>query len=92
MQETSARMPTRYIAGKSFDPEASELMRQAFEAAWESLNAAGSVDAMPFRAEWARETLALRIIDFAQTGERDVDTLRDDALAHLARSKMQKKA
>jgi hypothetical protein len=55
-----------------FDPPLAKLMRDAFLAAWESVKASGSVDAAPYRSEWARETLALRIIDMAQVGERDV--------------------
>jgi hypothetical protein len=77
-------MPTQYAPNKSFDPELAELMQKAFEAAWQSLLQSHDVNAQPSRAAWARETLALRIIDTAQEGERDPDILRDDALAHLA--------
>jgi hypothetical protein len=42
----------------------------------------------PQYEEWARETIALRIIEVAQkSGERDLDRLRDDALGHLAQAK-----
>jgi hypothetical protein len=41
-------------------------------------------------ADWARETLALRIIERTQAGEQDVKRLRLDALAHLAQAKIQK--
>jgi hypothetical protein len=83
-------MPTRYASNQVFDPAVAELMRIAFETAWESVIASGSVDAAPYRSDWARETLALRIIELAQSGERDVDKLRKDALAHLAKATMPK--
>jgi hypothetical protein len=38
------------------------------------------------QAEATREKLALRIIDIAKQGERDVDRLRDETLDHLART------
>jgi hypothetical protein len=81
-------MPTYYAPTQVFDPPLAKLMRDAFLAAWESVKVSGSVDAAPYRSEWARQTLALRIIDMAQVRERDVDRLRDDALAHLAKAKM----
>ena len=81
-------MPTRYAPNKSFDPEVAELMREAFAAAWQSLLQSHNVNAQPSRSAWARETLALRIIDTAQDGEHDPDILRDDALAHLGRAEM----
>jgi uncharacterized protein Yka (UPF0111/DUF47 family) len=74
-------MPTRYAPGKYFDPQIAETMREAFEAACRSLEESGSINGT---VESVRETLALRIIDTAQAGERDVDRLRDDALKHLA--------
>jgi ketopantoate reductase len=68
----------------SFDPELAALMRAAFEAAWNSLTACGSVDTVAYRAEWARETIALYIIEATQRGERDVVKLREEAITHLA--------
>lgn len=83
-------MLTRFVPDISFDPELANAMGEAFEGAWKSLKDYGSIDAKPSRAAWARETLALRIIETAQAGERDVNRLRDDAIAHLAHSKMQR--
>jgi hypothetical protein len=83
-------MPTRYASGKAFDPEVADLMRDAFKAAWQALQQSGSVDAMPYRADATRERLALRIIEATQAGERDVDRLRDDALASLSHAGMKK--
>ena len=45
----------------------------------------------PYRAEWARETLALRIIEQAHNGTWDITELCDDALAHLAKAKFGEK-
>ena len=59
-------------------------MSDAFSSAWESVKSSGDPQMVDGKAEWARETLALRIIDKAQAGERDVIRLRDDALEHLA--------
>jgi hypothetical protein len=63
-------------------------MGDAFAAAWAGLNDAGYNDVA---ADWAREVLALRIIETAQGGETDVNRLRDDALTHLANLRVQKK-
>ena len=85
-------MPDRYAAGKSFDPATAQLMREAFESAWKSVQETGSVDAALYRSEWARETLALRIIEMTERGERNIDRLRSDALAYLSNAKPQKLA
>lgn len=66
-----------------FNPQLADSMGDAFRAAWDMLVGSGSVYAQPFRAEWTRETLARRIIEMARGGERDVDRLRDDAVAYL---------
>jgi hypothetical protein len=65
-------------------------MSEAFDSAWESVKASGDPELVDGKAEWARETLALRIIDRAQAGELDTKRLQQDALAHLANGKMQK--
>ena len=54
-----------------------------------------ALDALPdtpdqARADWIRDTLAMRIIEKAQSGERDITRLRDDALAYLANLTVQK--
>jgi hypothetical protein len=59
-------------------------MKQAFDAAWDTLKTGGSVDAAAYKAEWARETIALRIIEMVQRGEHDISKLQADALVHLA--------
>jgi hypothetical protein len=47
-------MPASLLSSKSFGPEIAVLMKQAFDAAWQSLKDCGSVDVAPYRAEWAR--------------------------------------
>jgi hypothetical protein len=81
-------MPISYAAkGAVFDPETIETMGKAFNAALESLRQAG-IRYPDQYDEWVRETLALRIIETMQAGgECDLDSLRDDALSHLAHAK-----
>ena len=77
-------MPTiTTIRNVSFNPQVAQLMADAFEAAWQELKTSGSSFAAPFREEWTRETLALRIIDLAQAGELSIGRLRDEAIASL---------
>ena len=83
-------MPQSQMSG-SFDPELATLMRAAFETAWNSLTACGSVDTVPYRAEWARETIARYIIEATQRGERNVAKLREEAIAHLANARFERK-
>ena len=75
-------MPTRYVTGKSFDPATADLMREAFESAWKSLQDCGDVDVAVDGAEWTRD----------ERGERDLARLRSDAISHLANAKRQRKA
>ena len=65
---------------------------EAFNAAWHSLIASGYADAADVNPESAREVIALRIIERAQAGERDITRLHDDALTYLANEQNQKKA
>jgi hypothetical protein len=76
-------MPTRYAPNKIFDPDLAKAMGEAFSVAWELLKGI-TVQA---EAEKVRETLALRIIDTAEAGERDPIKLSQDAIAHLAKAK-----
>ena len=62
-------------------------MHEAFESALGKLKESSIVYPGP-ESEWARETLALRIIETVQQGgELDLDRVRDDALVHLARTR-----
>jgi hypothetical protein len=80
-------MPMRYAPNTYLDPEVATVMREAFNSAWDTVQSSGNPELLDGKAEWARETLGLRIIDMAQQGERDASKLRDDALAFLAQAK-----
>jgi hypothetical protein len=75
-------MPMRYAPGASFDPQVAIAMSEAFHSAWDVVKAAP--DMADGKADWAKETLALRIIETAQRGEHNVARMREEALAYLA--------
>ena len=83
-------MPMRYAPTTYFDPQVAMVMSEAFSSAWDVVRI--EPDMKDGKADWARETLALRIIETTQGGEHDVDRLRDDAVAHLADAKVQAQA
>jgi hypothetical protein len=64
---------------QALDPETNIIIGRAFDAAWLTLRAAKG----ECGSDEMRETLARRIIELAQRGERDVAALRDEALKHL---------
>lgn len=64
---------------QTLDPETNVILGRAFDAAWLTLRAAKGEEG----SDEMRTALARRIIDMAQRGERDVASLRDDALKHL---------
>jgi hypothetical protein len=74
-------MPMRY-SDACFDPQVAMAMSAAFNSAWEAVKDAP--DMADGKADWAKETLGLRIIETAQRGEHNVARLQADALAHLA--------
>jgi hypothetical protein len=63
----------RLLQNSAFEPEMIEVMSAAFEEACSSLGLAQVSDPL-------REMVALKIIECAQTGERDRERLRDCAL------------
>jgi hypothetical protein len=67
----------------SFDPDTLQIMGVAFDSAWYKLLVSGSALAASWRAEHTREAFASQIVASARLGERDVDRLCDDALAHV---------
>jgi hypothetical protein len=68
---------------RSFEPDTLQIMGVALDTAWYQLMVSGSVLAASWRAEHTREMLASQIVVSALAGERDVDHLRDDALAYV---------
>lgn len=80
-------MPTKYPKDIVVDPATAALMSKAFEGAVAKLKES-SIVYPAAQTEWARETLALRIIETVQKrGERDLERLREDALLYLAQSR-----
>jgi hypothetical protein len=73
-----------FLQHEAFDPETTHLMVQAFDGAWESLRETGHVATAPFKADATRETLAKRILELAQRGERDPIRLKDYAVKGLS--------
>jgi hypothetical protein len=78
-------MPTihPFATTQPFDAATCEAMGLAFESAWQELLVSGSRLASSVYAEATREALAMHIIDRAKQGERDVNRLRDDAVAFV---------
>jgi hypothetical protein len=72
--------------GTTFDPDTVHLLGDALDGAWRRLQTTGVYFESRGHAEATREKLALRIIEMAKQGERDLDRLRDDALEHLERT------
>jgi hypothetical protein len=61
-----------------------QTLTNAFDTAWAKLNASGSALAQEDCAPSTRALLAKRIIETAETGERDVSRLVEDGLRYLA--------
>jgi hypothetical protein len=65
------------------DPNVADLMGRAFDTAWTRLATSDSTYAGPGLAEDTREKIALKIIELAGAGERELDGLVQRALAEL---------
>ena len=77
-------MPLKNLLnGVVFDPETAKLLSQAVENAWESLKAAGDPLAADARSTSTRTLLAKRVIELGQQGERNLEHLRDQAIARV---------
>jgi hypothetical protein len=76
------------FAGTAFDPDTVALLASAFDTAWDTLKTSGSPLAADSQAASTRELLAKHIIEAAQKGERDGQRLVNEALAHLALTKL----
>jgi hypothetical protein len=82
-------MGTVHRIEKSFDPEATHAMGEAFDSAWRDLEASG-IFSSQFPAKWTRDQIAKCIITMAERGERDPDHLTKDALDYLAQARLHK--
>jgi hypothetical protein len=74
------------FAQSAFDPETIEILVSVFETAWRKVEQSGSKLASPAYERAAQEIIAKRIIEMAQRGERDPNTLAEDAVSYLDRS------
>jgi hypothetical protein len=64
----------------AFTPETIQILAAALDEAWEGLRRSGSRLARPAYSRAMREIIAKRIIDMAQRGVQDRETLVADAL------------
>ncbi len=74
------------LTQSAFDPELIETLVSAYEDAWRQVERSGSAFASPRYRRAAQEVVAKRIIEMAQSGEREPARLADDAVAYLVRS------
>ena len=74
-----------FAGQRAFNPETLQIMGVALDCAWYRLMVGGSALTASFRAEHTRHALAMRIADAARLGERDIERLRDDAVAYVER-------
>jgi len=77
--------------GMVFAPEQVKVLSDAFDAAWERLQASGAPYGMPEYADAARTHLARHIISAARRGNLDRRKLANDALVYLSRQKLSRK-
>jgi hypothetical protein len=70
----------------AFAPETIEILAGALEETWERLKKSGSRLARPAYSRVMREVVAKRIMEMAQRGVRDHESLVEDALCHVAAS------
>src|SRR5262245_66383365 len=74
-------------ADAAFDTEATRVLGEAFETAWQAVVTSGAAIA-DGQADAFRECLARRMIEMGRRGEWNQDRLVEDALLHLAKSRM----
>jgi hypothetical protein len=74
-----------YLKDGAYGPEAISAMAAAFEDVCRAVEAAG-------RSDVTRDTLALKIIDLARSGESDAVVLREMALSELGLADLSKES
>jgi hypothetical protein len=67
----------------AFDPEATRILTTAFDKAWDKFKSSGSALAGDACAPSTRALLAKRLIETAQSGERNIDRLVENGVAYL---------
>jgi hypothetical protein len=68
----------------AFDPESIQVLASALDDAWDRIQKSGSRLARPAYSHAMREVIAKRIIEMAQRGANDPQTLADDAVRFIA--------
>ena len=68
----------------AFDPESIQVLASALDDAWDRIEKSGSRFAGPAYTRAMREVIAKRIIEMAQRGAKDPQTLADDAVRFFA--------
>jgi hypothetical protein len=68
----------------AFAPETIEILAAALEETWERLEKSGSQLSRPAYSRVMREVVAKRIMEMAQRGMQDRETLVEDALHFVA--------
>ena len=68
----------------AFDPESIQVLASALDDAWDRIQKSGSRFARPAYSHAMREVIAKRIIEMAQRGAKDPQTLADDAVRFIA--------
>ena len=67
----------------AFDPEFIQVLASALDDAWDRIEKSDSRFAGPASSRAMREVIAKRIIEMAQRGAKDPQTLADDAVRFL---------
>jgi hypothetical protein len=67
-----------------FDPDTVQVLASALDDAWSRIEKSGSRFARPAHSRVVREVVAKRIIDLAQRGIRDKETLAADAVSFIS--------
>ena len=81
-----------FMDAQPFDPATCDAMGLAFNTACQKVLVSGSHLASSRYADAIREALAMHIIELAKRGERDVNRLRDDAVAFVLDALQRKQA
>jgi hypothetical protein len=68
----------------AFTPETIQILAAALDEAWEKLRQSGSRLARPAYSRAMREVIAKRIIEMAQRGVQDRETLVEDAVRFVS--------
>jgi hypothetical protein len=78
-------------ADRTFDPETLQILVDAFDEAWKTVQVSGTPFVSERYIETARQILAKSIIDDATHGQRDPHELSQSALLKLAQSNLRGK-